>query len=874
MNPLDNIRFHGTFRTYQQQVLDNSQTYVQDGRIHIVAAPGSGKTVLGLELIRRLGQPCLILSPTTAIREQWGARLRDLFLDDPEDFSSLFSTNLHHIKAVNSITYQALYSAMERAAFTEDEQDTDYGDVDLFALIRAQHIGTICLDEAHHLKNEWQRALEKLIDEIGQEVTIIALTATPPYDAEGTEWERYTRICGPVDEEIFVPDLVAQDTLCPHQDYVYFNYPTQEEAASLQRYKQNSAAAVEGVCALEFMPALCQQLNASRDYDALFSAVKGYVALLVLFRHQGLFVEPKLIRILTDKKVLPAYRINYAETAIQFLLDGELLCEEQKEAVTAVLKEHGVYSKRRVQLSLNDNLKRTLVSSVGKLSSIREIAACECAGLGSSLRMLILTDYIKKENVPKIGTEEPFSSVHVVSIFETLRRAALRVPIGVLSGSLIILPDSIDLSEVRHKKEPLGNTGYNRVELAGSNHSAVAFVGRLFEAGELQILVGTKSLLGEGWDSPCINSLILASFVGSFVLSNQMRGRAIRIDKNDPQKVANIWHLVTAEPDYIFADNKLQQLAAYGSRDTDQLQSYDFEMLKRRFLSFMGPNYTTGVIESGIGRITAIQPPYDQKGIDRINHTMLSLASRRQDVKEKWNHEVKNRRFAVTVETAVDKEKSVPVFTFFNIAQMMMLAALQSLLYLFFRFWVPAFPLPMGAIATAAQAALLYGLYRILKKFLLHASPARSIKALGTAIYEALRECKLISESAIVDTKQDKELNYVYLYLYNASLHDQNLFNTAMAEFLSPIENPRYLLIEKQGSKYLFDRSFACPSVLGEKKEYAQVLAKHLQATGHFDLIYTRREEGRRLILQCRKKSYITANQQAINSKYTVSHWE
>lgn len=874
MDLYNGIRFHGTFRTYQQQVLDNSQKYIQDGRIHIVAAPGSGKTVLGLELIRRLGQPCLILSPTTAIREQWGDRLRDLFLDDPADFPALFSTDLHHIKAVNSITYQALYWAMERAAFIEDEQDTDYGDVDLFALIRAQHIGTICLDEAHHLKNEWQRALEKLIDELGQEVKLIALTATPPYDAEGSEWERYTRICGPVDEEIFVPDLVAQDTLCPHQDYVYFNYPSREETASLQRYKQSSAAAVEKVCGLDFMPRLCQQINASRDYDALFSAVKGYVALLTLFRRQGLFVEPKLIRTLTGKKGLPPYRVDYAETAIQFLLDGALLTEEQKEAVAAILKEQGVYAKRRVQLLLNDKLKHALVSSVGKLNSIREIAACECAGLGDRLRMLILTDYIKKEQVPKIGTEEPFSAVHVVSIFETLRRAALQVPIGVLSGSLIILPDSIDLTGIRHKKEPLGNTGYNRVELAGSNHSAVAFVGQLFEKGQLQILVGTKSLLGEGWDSPCINALILASFVGSFVLSNQMRGRAIRIDKNDPQKTANIWHLVTAEPDYVFADNKLQQLAAYGSRDNTQLPSYDFDMLKRRFLSFMGPNYTTGVIESGIDRITAIQPPYDAQGIDRINRTMLNLAARRQDVREKWNHEVKNRRFAVTVETAVDKEKRVPVFTFLNIAQMVMLATLQMLLVYFFRFVVPASSLFMGLLATAIQAAVLYGLFRILKKWLLHISPVRSVKTLGTAIYEAMKECRLISDSAIVETKQDKELNYVYLYLYNASLHDQNLFNTAMAEFLSPIENPRYLLIEKQGKRYQFDHSFACPSVLGEKKEYAHVLAKHLRATGHYDLVYTRREEGRRLILQCRKKSYITANQQTISSKYTVSHWE
>ena len=31
----------------------------------------------------------------------------------------------------------------------------------------------------------------------------------------------------------------------------------------------------------------------------------------------------------------------------------------------------------------------------------------------------------------------------------------------------------------------------------------------------IKVIIGTKSLLGEGWDAPCVNSLILASFVGS-----------------------------------------------------------------------------------------------------------------------------------------------------------------------------------------------------------------------------------------------------------------------------------------------------------------------------------------------------------------------
>ena len=81
-------------------------------------------------------------------------------------------------------------------------------------------------------------------------------------------------------------------------------------------------------------------------------------------------------------------------------------------------------------------------------------------------------------------------------------------------------------------------------------------------------MIGTKSLLGEGWDAPVLNSLELASFVGSFVLSNQMRGRAIRVEKGNREKASNIWHLVCVDP-----------TASDGGNDV--------EMLKRRFRSFV-----------------------------------------------------------------------------------------------------------------------------------------------------------------------------------------------------------------------------------------------------------------------------------------------
>ena len=48
------LEFKGTWRKYQARVLEHADRYISDGKIHIVAAPGSGKTTLGIEMIRRL----------------------------------------------------------------------------------------------------------------------------------------------------------------------------------------------------------------------------------------------------------------------------------------------------------------------------------------------------------------------------------------------------------------------------------------------------------------------------------------------------------------------------------------------------------------------------------------------------------------------------------------------------------------------------------------------------------------------------------------------------------------------------------------------------------------------------------------------------
>ena len=51
--PTATMEFRWPWRPYQRRVLAEIERHLGDRKLHIVAAPGSGKTILGLEVFRR-----------------------------------------------------------------------------------------------------------------------------------------------------------------------------------------------------------------------------------------------------------------------------------------------------------------------------------------------------------------------------------------------------------------------------------------------------------------------------------------------------------------------------------------------------------------------------------------------------------------------------------------------------------------------------------------------------------------------------------------------------------------------------------------------------------------------------------------------------
>ena len=127
----DEVRFQATWRPYQARVLGELEQHLDDERLHVIAAPGSGKTVLGLEVVHRLDAPALILAPTLAIRDQWVHRLIELFLPHGARTPDWISRDLDNPKFFNVATYQALHSVMSRSRDAElSEQEMEEEDIE------------------------------------------------------------------------------------------------------------------------------------------------------------------------------------------------------------------------------------------------------------------------------------------------------------------------------------------------------------------------------------------------------------------------------------------------------------------------------------------------------------------------------------------------------------------------------------------------------------------------------------------------------------------------------------------------------------------------------------------------------------------------
>jgi superfamily II DNA or RNA helicase len=883
------IKFKYSWRKYQQRVLDDLQDHLTDGHLHVIAPPGSGKTVLGLEVAIRLNKPTLILAPTIAIRNQWIQRFCELFLQTAQT-PEWISRDIRNPKFMTVVTYQGLHAACNNWRADEEEFENEETDENrngksinlnldsIVSGLKSQNIKTIVLDEAHHLKNEWWQTLTKVKEQL--KPMIVGLTATPPYDVTATEWQRYIELNGPVDTEISVPELIIEGDLCPHQDYVYFTLPTEQENQSIVDFRQNIEKIFQEIKSDETIIEAIEQhpiwQNPTDQLDWIYNNLSYYSACLIFLQSNDKEIPEIHLEVIGNKKFkIPELDYEWIETLLDFYLYKEKehfkTFEEHKKTLENRLRRYGAIERRQISFSHNKRVTGFLTSSISKLNGIKEIVDFEYKKLDKDLRLVILSDYIRKEFYTS-SSENNFehNKIGVIPIFEKLRRENTdNKKIAVLTGSMIIIPLSaypafeakaahLGITQINSSPVPFDSNYLLISQTEQLKHDIVHLVTQIFQQGEIEILIGTKSLLGEGWDAPAINSLILASFVGSFVLSNQMRGRAIRSQNGNSSKTGNIWHLACIDP-------------------TSPTGGDDFDLLKRRFRSFVGVSFKEEPgIENGIGRLNLSENIHHKEEMEKNNVKMFSYAGDRESLKQRWKTALET---GVTLIEEIkipfpeEKEYKAVKSMYLNKTIGNLLATLGSGLVAFgleslqglgraarniktiqdFYIFLAIF----GAIGMAIFGRLTF---KTLRLYFTYRDISKDIQQIGDALLNSLIKAGVIksdSSKLKIETSVDN-WGAVYCHLEGGTTFDKSTFINALQEVIAPIDNPRYVIIRKNRF-LLFAKQkdyHSVPEILGRNKNLAEYFQNQWERlVGGCDLIFTRTIDGRKLLLKSRVKS-------------------
>lgn len=140
--------------------MENLDRHLENRHLHLVAPPGSGKTVLGLEVMLRVNKPTIILAPTLTIKEQWLQRFLELFLKANEK-PEWISTHIKQPAFVTITADQALHSLFEKETEEAEVFKMEAGKPCRAPWKRASsakkkgthRVWTIILDEAHSLSD-------------------------------------------------------------------------------------------------------------------------------------------------------------------------------------------------------------------------------------------------------------------------------------------------------------------------------------------------------------------------------------------------------------------------------------------------------------------------------------------------------------------------------------------------------------------------------------------------------------------------------------------------------------------------------------------------------------------------------------------------
>lgn len=602
----------------------NSATYV-------VVPPGGGKTLIGLEAARRLGRRTLVLCPNTAVQAQWLGQWSAGFT--PRTVAASAGRDLPTPLTV--LTYQAV---CRDSAIHEDGHW-------LLSKLNASGPATLVLDECHHLLEVWGRVLREVVSQLDQP-HLIGLTATPPHMMTAEQAKLHEELFGVIDLEISAPSLVRDGRLAPYQELAYFTAPTPSEAEYIHGEALRFAELRTGLLDPEFAT----------------TSFLGWLQGRVVERRSG-GTQVSWQRFEKDEPALADAALRLHAWGMLALPDGARLREQHRhppdasdwvtligdyvrhclapsgnprdaaarEAIRRALPSVGYRLTKAGIRAAQSPIDRVLARSQSKAHAITSILSTEDAELGSRLRALVLCDFemaggmVPARLAGVMDPEAGGASLALATLLESLPSmdpvllTGQRVACGEQTAKPLL--DWLAETEpgLRPRLSPAGKTVEITAETGWEPRRYVPLVTRFFTEGGSRCLIGTRALLGEGWDAPSVNVVVDLTTATTPTAVVQARGRALRLDPAWPGKVANNWAVVCV------TDQHPKGAVDYGR----------FVRKHDRYFALSG----AGDIISGVAHVdpglSPFQPPSEGK-LDELNAAMIGRAQAREAIRERW----------------------------------------------------------------------------------------------------------------------------------------------------------------------------------------------------------------------------------------------
>ncbi len=344
-----------------------------------------------------------------------------------------------------------------------------------------------------------------------------------------------------------------------------------------------------------------------------------------------------------------------------------------------------------------------------------------------------------------------------------------------------------------------------------------------------------------------------------------MRGRAIRIDKNNPGKVSNIWHLATID----FPDEKY--FPTFGTisdidMDAFRMYTYDLEQLASRFKGFEAPSYYgKHEIVSGIERILdapnsiPMQPEATLKEkVAHVRDVTKSLASDREQTRQWWKEALYlgygNKPMSLT--TGVNTPKMTAKSLLFKGYKYMVVCLLT---YLFIVVFICIrSPILVAPLLVAILIFLIF-LGFIAVKYLKTGTVEGVMKQIAIIVLETMSGQGLIKSSIKnVGLRVTNDDGMIFVSCSNLPAEENNLFIQSLQEFLDPVGNPRYILIKHSTffGKVKQTDYFSIPAILSSNRQGVNIFKRLWEKyIGECEIVYTRNLEGRKVLLKARQEA-------------------